>query len=56
MSQYREQSMKALFKTLAIDIKPYQKYMDKYNIDIEEKILCPWFDIEYKNCSKTKNL
>ena len=44
-SQYREQSMKALFKTLAIDIKPYQKYMDKYDIDIEEKILCPWFDI-----------
>ncbi len=43
-SQYREQSMKALFKTLAIDIKPYQKYMDKYDIDIEEKILCPWFD------------
>ena len=44
-SQYREQSMKALFKTLAIDIKPYQKYMDKYDIDIEEKILCPWFDV-----------
>ena len=44
-SQYREQSMKALFKTLAIDIEPYKKYMDKYNIDIEEKILCPWFDI-----------
>ena len=44
-SQYREQSMKALFKTLAIDIKPYQKYMDKYDIDIEEKIICPWFDI-----------
>ena len=44
-SQYREQSMTALFKTLAIDIKPYQKYMDNYDIDIEEKILCPWFDI-----------
>ena len=44
-SQYREQSMKALFKTLAIDIKPYQKYMDKYDIDLEEKILFPWFDV-----------
>ena len=44
-SQYREQSIKALFKTLAIDIKPYEKYMEKYNIDIEEKIVFPWFDI-----------
>ena len=53
-SQYREQSMKALFKTLAIDIKPYQKYMDKYNIDIEEKILCPWFDIRVQELFQDK--
>lgn len=44
-SQYREQSMKALFKTLAININPYKKYMDKYDLDIEEKIINPWFDI-----------
>lgn len=53
-SQYREQSMKALFKTLAIDIKPYQKYMDKYNIDIEEKILCPWFDVKVQELFEDK--
>ena len=44
-SQYREQSMKALFKTLAVEIEPFKKYIDKYGIDIEEKILCPWFDV-----------
>ena len=53
-SQYREQSMKALFKTLAIDIKPYQKYMNKYNIDIEEKILCPWFDVKVQELFEDK--
>ena len=44
-SQYREQSMKALFKTLAININSYKEYMDKYDLDIEEKIINPWFDI-----------
>ncbi len=45
-SQYRKQSMKALFKTLAIDIQPYQKFMEKYEIEIEEDILDPWFDMK----------
>ncbi|MBR6033842.1 MAG: HAD family hydrolase [Clostridia bacterium] len=45
-SQYRVQSMKALFKTLAIDITQYQKYMDKYEINIEEDIYEPWFNIK----------
>lgn len=43
-SQYRKQSIKALFKTLAINIEPYKEYMEKYEIDIEEKIEEPWFD------------
>ena len=42
-SQYRRQSMSALFKTMAIDIKPYITYIEKYDIDIEEKIDEPWF-------------
>ncbi len=51
-SQYREQSVKALFKTLAIDIKPFEKYMEKYDIDVEEKIICPWFDIKIQKLCK----
>ncbi len=53
-SQYREQSMKALFKTLAIDIKPYQKFMDKYGLDIEEEIIAPWFDLRVQNLCDDK--
>ncbi len=45
-SQYRTQSMKALFKTLSIDINEYQQYMDKYEINIEEDIHEPWFNIK----------
>lgn len=44
-SQYRIQSMNALFKTLAIDIEKYKGFMEKYNIDIKEDIVDPWFDI-----------
>lgn len=44
-SQYRIQSMKALFKTLAIDIGPYKTFMGKYDINIEENIVDPWFDV-----------
>ena len=51
-SQYREQSVKALFKTLAIDMKPFEKYMKKYDIDIEEKILFPWFDLKIQKLCK----
>lgn len=48
-SQYRVQSMKALFKTLAIDIEKYKSYMGKYNINISEDIWEPWFDIRVQN-------
>ena len=44
-SQYRAQSMKTLFKTLAIDIKPYKEFMGKYDIKPDEEIIEPWFDI-----------
>ena len=44
-SQYREQSIKALFRTLAIDVNSYMKYINKYDLDLEEKIINPWFDI-----------
>ena len=44
-SQYRTQSMKALFKTLAIDIEPYKKYLEKYDLKPEENIIDPWFDL-----------
>lgn len=51
-SQYRKQSVNALFKTLAIDIEKYKKFMKKYNIDIDEKILFPWFDIKIQKLCK----
>lgn len=51
-SQYREQSVKALFKTLAIDINKYKDFMVKYDIDIEEKILFPWFDTRIQQLCK----
>ena len=44
-SQYRVQSMTALFKTLAIDIEPYKPYMGKYDININEDIVEPWFNV-----------
>ena len=44
-SQYRIQSMKALFKTLAIDIEPYKQYLGKYDLNIDENIIDPWFDL-----------
>lgn len=44
-SQYRTQSMKALFKTLAIDIEPYKQFLEKYDLTIEENIIDPWFDL-----------
>ena len=51
-SQYREQSVKALFKTLAIDMKPFEKYMKKYDIDVEEKITFPWFYLKIQKLFK----
>lgn len=44
-SQYRVQSMKTLFKTLHIDINDYKEYFDKYEIDINEDISEPWFNV-----------
>lgn len=53
-SQYRTQSMKALFKTLAIDIEPYKKYLEKYDLDEEEDILDPWFDLRVQKLCADK--
>ncbi len=47
-SQYKKQSMKALFKTLAIDINEYTKYFEKYKIDISENIDKPWENTKIK--------
>lgn len=43
-SQYRKQSMTALFKTLGIDIKEFKIYLDKYEIKEDEVIEEPWFN------------
>lgn len=51
-SQYRKQSMNALFKTLAIDIKKYKKYIEKYDLTVNEEINEPWFDIRVQNLCK----
>ncbi len=53
-SQYRVQSMKTLFKTLAIDIKPYKEFMGKYDIKPEEDIVEPWFDIRVQRLCADK--
>lgn len=51
-SQYRKQSIKKLFKTLNIDTKKYKEYFDKYELEIEEDIVEPWFDVRIqKLCS-----
>ena len=43
-SQYRTQSMSALFKTLGIEIEQYKKYFEKYDLKIDEKLDSPWFN------------
>ncbi len=53
-SQYRVQSMKTLFKTLAIDITPYKEFMGKYDINIDENIIEPWFNINVQNLCNDK--
>ena len=45
-SQYRAQSMKALFKSLDIDIEKYDEYFKKYDIDKEMTIYEPWFNFK----------
>ncbi|MEG1705450.1 MAG: HAD-IA family hydrolase [Clostridia bacterium] len=47
-SQYRGQSLKALFKSLNIDMKKYQKYIDKYDIDPEKFEYEPWFNMKFQ--------
>lgn len=53
-SQYRVQSMKALFKTLAINIEPYKSYLGKYDLKPEENIVEPWFDLRVQNLCADK--
>ena len=53
-SQYRTQSMKALFKTLAIDIDGYKQYLGKYDLTPEENIVDPWFDIRVQRLCADK--
>ena len=53
-SQYRVQSMKALFKTLAIDIESYKQYLGKYDLVPEENIIDPWFDLRVQNLCADK--
>ena len=45
-SQYRAQSMKALFKSLDIDIEKYNEYFKKYDIDKEMTKYEPWFNFK----------
>lgn len=53
-SQYRKQSLKALFKTLNIDIKNYEQIIEKYGIDKEKCIEEPWFDAGVNELFKDK--
>ena len=53
-SQYRVQSMKALFKTLAIDNAPYKEFMGRYDINPEENIVDPWFDLRVQRLCADK--
>lgn len=48
-SQYRGQSLKALFITLGVDIKPYLQYIKKYDLKPEEYINEPWFNVQLQN-------
>lgn len=43
-AQYREQSLKSLFKTLNIDIKEYKEKIKEYNLTEDEVIANPQFD------------
>ena len=53
-SQYRVQSMKALFKTMAIDIENYKSYLGKYDLNPDENIVDPWFDLRVQNLCADK--
>lgn len=47
-SQYKKQSLMTIFKTLNIDIKKYESIIKKYDIDENEKIDEPWFNIKFQ--------
>ena len=53
-SQYRTQSMKALFKTLAIDLEPYKPFLQKYKINPKKNIIDPWFDLRVQKLCADK--
>ena len=53
-SQYHMQSMQTLFKTLAIDITPYKPYLGKYDLQPEENIIDPWFDLRVQKLCADK--
>ncbi len=53
-SQYRKQSISALFKTLGIDIIEYQKYLDKYEIIKDKIVEEPWFDPKIQKLFKDR--
>ena len=48
------QSMQTLFKTLAIDITPYKPYLGKYDLQPEENIIDPWFDLRVQKLCADK--
>lgn len=48
-SQYKYElgmNMKELFRSMDIEIAPYEKYMKKHGINIEELMYEPWFDLK----------
>lgn len=53
-SQYRSMTMKSLYTTLNIDIKKYSLYFKKHDIDVEELIIEPWFNIKVINLFNDK--
>ncbi len=54
-SQYKNQSMKSLFKTLNIDPAPFKKYFGKYDIVFDEDIVEPWFDLRVQKLFNDKS-
>lgn len=48
-SQYRKQSVSALFKSLNIKLDDYTEFLNKYEIDPQEEIKEPWFDEKIKS-------
>lgn len=51
-SQYRSQSLKTLFKSININYKKYEKYFEKYQLEADELIKEPWFDVRINKLLK----